>query len=170
MKSTPSYLLKNCALWANEDVKVGQMSDVTINLPKEKTEGLLNAGMIRERQVGMGVLEHEPLEFTLSAFDPATLKLLTASPGTEVPFMVTGALKDEDGTTHSAVYYMRGRVVSNDPGTWKVGEKAELKCTVVQNYAKLEIDNQPIFEIDDFDYSVGGESQTGGIRDALLLS
>jgi phage tail tube protein FII len=46
---------------------------------------------------------------------------------------------------------------------------AELECSVVQNYAKLEIDGAEIFEIDDFDYSVGGVSQTGDIRAALLL-
>ena len=160
MKSTPAYILRNCALWANEDVKVGQFSEVTISMPKEKTESFRNGGMIKERKASMGY-EHDDLEFTLTAFDPATLKLMTGKPGTEHAFMVTGAHVDEDGVTHSAVYYVRGRLVA--------GDKAELKCTVVQNYAKLEIDGSEIFEIDDFDFSVGGVSQTGDIRAALLL-
>lgn len=168
MKSTPAYILRNCALWANDDVKVGQFSEVAIALPKEKTEKFRNGGMIKERSASMGY-ELDDLEFTMTAFDPASLKLMTGKPGSEHPFMVTGALVDEDGVTHSAVYYMRGRVISPDAGNWKPGGNAELKCTVTQNYAKLEIDGQEIFEIDDFEYSVGGVSQTGDIRAALLL-
>lgn len=168
MKSTPAYILRNCAFWANEDVKVGQTSDISINLPKEENEKFRNAGMIKNRSAPMGY-EHDDLEFTMTAFDPETLKLMTGKPGTEHSFMVTGAHVDEDGQTHSAVYYIRGRLVAPDAGTWKPGAKAELKCTVVQNYAKLEIDGSEIFEIDDFEYSVGGVSQTGDIRAALLL-
>ncbi len=168
MKSTPAYVLRNCALWVNEDVKVGQFSEVSIALPKELSEGFRNGGMIKERKVAMGY-EQGDLEFTMTAFDPETLKLMTGKPGAEHAFMVTGAHVDEDGTTHSAVYYMRGRLVSTDAGSWKPGDKAELKCTVVQNYGKLEIDGSEIFEMDDFNYSVGGVSQTGDINAALLL-
>ena len=168
MKTTPAFILRNCALWADNDAKLGQMSEVSISMPKEKSEGFRNAGMVRERKVPMGY-EHDDLEFTLTATDPATIKLMTGKPGDENPFMVTGALVDEDGQTHSAVYTVRGRLVSADAGSWKPGDKTELKCSVVQNYAKLEVDNQPIFEIDDFDFSIAGASQTGDIRAALLL-
>lgn len=168
MKSTPAYILRNCAFWADEDVKVGQTSDIAINLPTEKGEKFRNAGMIKDRTAAMGY-EHDDLEFTLTALDPATVKLLTGKPGTEHSFMATGALVDEDGTTTSAVYYVRGRLVSADAGNWKPGDKSEMKCKVVQNYAKLEIGGAEIFEIDDFNYSVGGVSQTGDIRAALLL-
>lgn len=168
MKAIPAYILRNCALWVNEDVKVGQFSEVTISMPKEKNESFRNGGMIKERKAALGY-EQDDLEFSMTAFDPATLKLLTGKPGTEHPLIITGALVDEDGVTHSAVYYVRGRLVTNDAGNWKPGDMASLKCTVVQNYAKLEIDNTEIFEIDDFNYSVGGVSQTGDIRAALLL-
>ena len=124
--------------------------------------------MIKERKVAMGY-EHEDLEFDLTAFDPATLKLLTGKPGTEHQFMVTGALVDEDGTVHSAVYFTRGRLISADAGTWKPGDKAVLKSMITQNYAKLDIDGEEIFEIDDFSYTAGGVSQTGDIAAALLL-
>jgi hypothetical protein len=169
MKATPAYILRNCALWADEDVKVGQMSEVSISLPKEKTESFRNAGMIKERKTPMGY-ELDDLQFTLTAFDPATLKLVTGKPGSEHSFMVTGAFADEDGTIHSAVYYVRGRLITPDAGSWKPGDKAELKCTIALNEAKLDIDNAPIFEIDDFEYSLAGVSQTGDIRSALLLN
>ncbi|WP_068305275.1 phage major tail tube protein [Pararhodobacter sp. CCB-MM2] len=169
MKSTPAYILRNCALWVDEDIKVGQASEMSISMPKEKSESFRNAGMIKERKVPMGY-EQDDLEFSLTAFDPATLKLMTGKPGVEHQFMVTGAHVDEDGTTHSAVYFVRGRLVSPDAGSWKPGDKAELKCSVVQNYAKLEIDGEEIFEIDDFEFSAGGVSQTGDIRAALMLN
>lgn len=169
MKETPSFILRNCALWVNNDVKVGQFNEVTISLPKVKTEGMRNGGMVKERKVAVGY-EIEDLEFTMPAFDPATLRLLTGKPGIEHPFMVTGALVDEDGTTHSAVHTVRGPLTAGDAGNWKPGSPSELKCAVAQNYAKLEIDGSEIFEIDDFNYTLGGVSQTGDIRSALLLS
>lgn len=168
MKSTPAYILRNCALWANEDIKVGQFSEVSISMPKEKSEAFRNGGMIKERKAAMGY-EHDDLEFTLTAFDPETIKLLTGKPGVEHSFMVTGALVDEDGTTTNGTYYVRGRLVMADAQSWKPNDKAELKCTVVQIYAKLEIGGAEIFEIDDFNYSVGGVSQTGDIAAALLI-
>ncbi|MBO9441231.1 phage major tail tube protein [Phaeobacter italicus] len=168
MKATPAFILRNCVLWADNDVKAGQTSDIGLNMPKEKTEKMRNGGMVKDRSIAMGY-ELEDLEFSLTALDPATIKLMTGRPGTEHAFMVTGALVDEDGTVTSAVYTVRGRLTSSDAGRWKPGDPAEMKCTVVQNYAKLEIGGEEIFEIDDFDYSVGGQSQTGEIRSALLL-
>ena len=168
MKSTPAYILRNCAFWADNDAKVGQVSEVSINLPKTKEESFRNAGMIKERKVAMGH-EVDDLEFTMTAFDPATLNLVTGKPGTEHQFMVTGAFVDEDGQTHSGVYFVRGRLSTADAGSWKPGDKAEMKCTVVQNSGKLEMDGAEIFSFDDFDYSVGGVSQTGDIAAALLI-
>lgn len=168
MKSTPAYILRNVAFWANEDIKVGQAEELTVPLPGEKTESFRNAGMIRERKVVLGY-EMEDLEFTLTAFDPETLKLMTGRPGSEHAYYATGAFVDEDGTIHDGGLYMRGRLTSLENMTWKQGDKATLKCKVALHYAKLEIDGAEIFEIDDFDYSVGGVSQTGGIRAALKL-
>ena len=169
MKQTPAYILRNCALWADEDSKVGQVSDISLMLPKEQNESFRNGGMIKARKAALGY-ELDDMEFKLTtALEPATVSLLSGRAGVEHSFMITAALVDEDGTTHSAVYYVRGRVTVLDPGNWKPGEKAELTVTVVQNYAKLDIDNTTIFEIDDFEYTLNGESQTGDIRAALLI-
>jgi P2 family phage contractile tail tube protein len=169
MKSTPSYILRNCAFWANNDVKVGQTSEIEVPFPKEKTDKIRNAGMIKERTLSMGY-ELDDLEFTMSALDPDVLKLMLGKPGSEHPYMATGALVDEDGTTHTATLYIRGRLIDLGNSTWKPGEKADLKCKVTTHYLKLEVDGSEVFEIDDFDFSVGGVSQTGDIRAALLLN
>ncbi len=168
MKSTPALILRNCALWVNEDVKVGQMSEVTIPAFKVKTEGLRNAGMVRERQVSLGY-ETDDLKFKMTAMDPATVTELTGKPGYELPFMVTGALADEDGTMTNATLYLRGFMKSFDFGTWKPGDKAESEYEFVWHYFKLDIGGQTRVEADDFDVSINGVSQTGDIRAALLL-
>ena len=53
MKATPAFILRNCVLWADNDVKAGQTSDIGLNMPKEKTESFRNGGMIKERKAAM---------------------------------------------------------------------------------------------------------------------
>ncbi|WP_105403417.1 phage major tail tube protein [Neorhizobium sp. T7_12] len=164
----PSFLLRDCMLWADRTLKIGQIGDITPPVPAAKVDEMRNAGMIKPREVHMG---YEKLEFSfkMPGLDPQTLKLFGLAPGTENPFMITGALVDEDGSEHSAVMTLRGFLKQADAGTWKGGDQAENDYTVSVNYYKLEIDGDPIYEIDDFDIKVGGVSQRQGIRNALLL-
>lgn len=164
----PSFLLRDCMLWADRESQLGQIGDITPPVPAAKLEEMRNAGMIKPREVNMG---YEKLEFgfKMPGLDPQVLKLFGLRPGFENPFMITGALVDEDGTEHSAVMTIRGFMKQADPGTWKTGDVASNDYMVSVNYYKLEIDGDPIYEIDDFDIKVGGESQRSGIRNALLL-
>jgi len=168
MKSTPAYILRNCAFFADNDVKVGQVSEMEIPMPKEKTDKIRNAGMIKDRTIGMGY-ELDELTFKMTGMDPASHILMTGKPGEEKTYMATGALVDEDGTVHSAVFTVRGRMIEVGNVTWKPGDKSDSEFKVTPHYAKLEIDGAPIFEIDDFNYSVNGVSQTGDINAALLI-
>lgn len=169
MKSTPAYIMRNFALWANEDVKVGQVSEVTIPAFKVKTEGMRNAGMVRERKVPMGY-EADDVKFKMVGLDPDTISNVTGKPGEERTLMATGALVDEDGVTNNATIYLRGFFSEFDAGNWKAGDKAEPEYVFVWNYLKIEIGGREILEADDFNVSVNGESQTGDIRSALLLN
>lgn len=164
----PSFLLRDCMLWADRESKLGQIGDITPPVPQVKVEEMRNAGMIKPREVQMG---YEKLEFSfkMPGFDPQILKLFGLRPGFENPFMITGALVDEDGTEHSAVMTIRGFLKQADAGTWKGGDQAENDYMVSVNYYKLEVDGDPIYEMDDFDILVGGVSQRAGIRNALLL-
>ncbi|MBS1164138.1 MAG: phage tail tube protein [Proteobacteria bacterium] len=168
MSNLPSFLLRNCMLWADKESKIGQIGDITIPVPTEKMEEMRNAGMVKPREVSLG---YEKLEFgfKMPGFDPQIMKLFGLAPGTEKQFLVTGALADEDGTMHSAVLTMYGRLKTANGGTWKPGEVSEndLQCSV--NRYKLEVDGDPILEIDDFDVIVGGTSTESSVRSALLL-
>lgn len=167
-RKLPRFILRNCMLWADRENKIGQIGDITPPVPTVKLEEMRNTGMIKPREVNMG---YEKLEFSfkMPAFDPQIIKLFGLKPGEENLFLVTGALVDEDGDTHSAVMTIRGTMNKADAGSWKPGDMAENDYAVSVNYYKLEVDGEEIIEMDDFDISVGGESQYRSIKNALLL-
>ena len=169
MKSTPAFILRNCALWFKGDIKVGQSSQMTIPSMKIKTESFRNAGMIAEREISMGGYEREVAKFKETAFDPQVISSLGFLPGVSDDLMITGALVDEDGVTNNATAYMRGFLKGVDFGDWASGEKAEIDTEYVWHYLKLEVGGQELIEADDFDLSLNGVSQTGDIRSALLI-
>ena len=167
-KTLPRYILRDCMLWADRESQLGQIGEITPPVPEAKREGMRNAGMIKERNVHLG---YNALEFSfkMPGLDPQILKLFGLKPGTDTPFLVTGAHVDEDGATHSAVMSIRGKLYKPDPGTWKGGDLAANDYAVDVNYYKLEIDGEEIYEMDDFEFKVGGVSQNADIRTALLL-
>lgn len=168
MKSTPAYILRNCAMWVNEDLKVGQVSEVTIPAFKVKTDTVRNAGMVRERQVALGY-ETDDVKFKMTGIDPNTLSNVVGKPGDERSIMVTGALVDEDGTSNNITVYMRGFFKQFDLGSWKPGDKNEPEYEFAWNSLNVEIGGQEIVKADDFDVSINGVSQTGDIRSLLLI-
>ncbi|TPK15159.1 phage major tail tube protein [Mesorhizobium sp. B2-5-9] len=166
--NNPRFILRNCTLWADRQSKLGQIGDITLPVPQQKMEEMRNGGMAMPFEVSLG---YEKLEasFKMPGLDPQVLKLFGLKPGTETPFMVTGATVDEDGTEHSAVATIRGLIKQADHGNWKPGDMAENDYQVAIRYYKLEIDGDEIIEADGFDVKIGGVSQYQGIRSALLL-
>ena len=164
----PRYILRNCMLWADRENKLGQIADITPPVPQVKVEDLRNAGMSAPIEIMLGYEKFE-FGFKMPGLDPQVLKLFGLKPGSETPFMVTGATVDEDGAEHSAVLTIRGFVKQADKGSWKPGDMAENDYSVSVRYYKLEIDGVEIYEWDAFDFKVGGASQYAGIRNALLL-
>ncbi|MFV0384876.1 phage major tail tube protein [Paracoccus sp. (in: a-proteobacteria)] len=168
MKSTPAYILRNATMWLKEDQKAGQVSEMTVPPFKVKAEKFRNAGMAMEREVPMGY-ERENAKFKMTALDPATIASINGMPGSTDTLMITGSLADEDGTINNVTCYLRGFLKEADFGSWKPGDKAEADYVFAWEYLKLEIGGSVVIEADDFDVSIGGVSQTGGIRSALML-
>jgi hypothetical protein len=168
MSEQPRYLLRNCTIFVDRVSKVGQASEMTLPVPEETVEEIRNAGMVMPIEVKLGYQKLE-MSFKMTAFEPDTLKLFGLKPGVIKEFMVTGALVDEDGAAHSAVAYVRGFLKKGDAGSWKPGEKNESDYAVSIRSYKLEIDGNPIIEMDPFEVKIGGVSQTRDIRSALLL-
>ena len=163
----PRYILRNCTIFVDRVSKIGQASEITLPVPTEKMEELRNAGMVMPIDIPMG---YEKIEagFKMSGFDPQVIKLFGLAVGTEKEFMATGALVHEDGTVANATAYIRGRLMKHDPGSWTPGEMAENDYGIAIRYYKLEVAGETIVEMDPFEVKVGGVSQTGGIRAALL--
>lgn len=169
MSDLPKYILRNCTIWVDRVSQVGQASEIELPVPKEKMEELRNAGMVMPIEVALGY-EKLSLKFKLTAFSPQVLKLFGLKVGVTKEFMATAALVDEDGTTHSAVAYIRGRLGEAKADGWKPGDKKnENDFEVSVRYYKLEIDGEPIIEMDAFGVAIGGVSQTDDIRRAMLL-
>lgn len=168
MSNLPRYILRDCMLYADRTSLLGQIGDITPPVPEEKKEEMRNGGMIKSRMVSMG-FNATKFSFKMPGLEPQILKLLGLKPGVDTPYMITGAVVDEDGTTHSAVMSIRGRMGKADHGNWKTGDLAANDYEVDVNYYKLEIDGEEIYEMDDFDFKVGGVSQFADIRNALLL-
>lgn len=164
----PQFILRNCNIFIDRVSQIGQASEMAIPVPAEKTEEIRNAGMVLPIEVTMG---YEKLEASakFTSFDPAILSLFGLKIGTDKEFMITGALVDEDGTTRPVVAYLTGRIIKQDGGKWKSGDKAETDYSIVAKYYKLEIDGKPILEFTPFEVSVNGVSQTDKIRQALLV-
>lgn len=165
---TPRYILRNCTIFVDRVSKVGQASEMTLPVPEEAVEELRNAGMVMPIEVKLGYSKLE-MGFKMTAFDPDVLKLFGLRVGVIKEFMVTGALVDEDGTTHSAVAYVRGFLKKPESDSWKPGQMNSNDHQVSVRSYKLEIDGNPILEMDPFNVSVGGVSQTSDQRRAMLL-
>ncbi|MDQ0510873.1 phage major tail tube protein [Ancylobacter amanitiformis] len=167
MSDTPSYILRNCAIFVNRVSKIGQANEINLPVPTEKMEELRNAGMVMPIDIPLG---YEKLEasFKLTAFDPQVITQFGLAVGVEREFMVTGALAHEDGTILNATAYIRGRLTRPDHGGWRPGAMAENTFSISIRYYKLEVAGSVLIEMDPFSVSIGGSSQTAAIRAALL--
>lgn len=163
----PRYILRNCTIFVDRVSKIGQASEITLPVPTEKLEEMRNAGMVMPIDIPLG---YEKIEasFKMTGFDPQVIQLFGLAVGQEREYMVTGALAHEDGTIINATAYIRGRLTKNDHGTWQPGEQAENEYAITLRYYKLEVDGRVLLEMTPFEVTVGGVSQTGGIRAALL--
>ena len=164
-KCYPTFILKNCTLYADRENRMGQVSEITTPDIETVTVEFLNGGMVKKREVDMGVLNALTLGFKETAIDPGMLKLLN-KPDTE--YMAVGVLRDADGGNHQdAVLYFRGDMKKLAMGSWKAGEKSEVDYEISAHYLKLEIGDDEIYELTDCDTKIGGES-IYGYSDSML--
>ena len=163
----PRFILRDCTVFINQNVQIGQAKEITIPALTQKTDELRNSGMVMPIAIPMG---YEKLELTikLTSFDPNNIELFGLKVGKIIDYMVTGALVNEDGTVTQAIVYMQGRLDKMDSGGWKIGDISECSLTISVRYYKLEIGGQAIIELDPFGISVNGVSQTADIRQALM--
>lgn len=152
---------------------VSMQGDVpTFDLPKVKvkTEAHRGGGMDGEIDMDMG-LEKLEASFTTTGMRRETLKFFGVFDTSATPLVFRGSFKEQKGRTVPAVATVRGMVTEVDPGSWKPGDKAEIKHAVSVSYYKLEVAGRVIYEIDPVNMVriVDGIDQLASVRTDLGL-
>lgn len=164
----PRFIMRNANLWVDRVNQIGQASEIGFPSLERKVEEIFNAGMMVPIEVQMGY-EMPQVSFKMTSFDPQMLRLFGLAVGTETELMATAATADDDGTMHSQVAYLRGFIKKTEMDAHTRGGKSEVSYEFSFRYYKLEIDGSPIYEVDPFNVSIGGVSQTAAERRAMLL-
>ncbi|MCY4479722.1 MAG: phage major tail tube protein [Rhodospirillales bacterium] len=115
----------------------------------------------------------EPLmtSFTMLSVDGALMRRWGLGAGQRTPLELRGALEGDGGIVQPVVYALEGDVSEVDPGTWKPGEKTNIKYTVELRYYKLTVGGVVEHEIDipNMIRIIGGVDQLAAQREALNL-
>lgn len=163
-------VLKNMNLFVDGRGHAGKVDE--LNPPKLtlKTEEHRAGGMDAPVELDMG-MEKLETDFTLSSFDKEVLKQFGLAPGSQIPLTIRGALESEDGTVTPVIINLRGKIKELDFGSWKPGDKAQLKAVVALRYYKLTHGQDVVHEIDaeGMIRTVNGVDQLAGQRTALGL-
>ena len=169
MAKKPAYIIKDCSIAVEGDVRIGQAKTMTIPVIERKVEEMRNAGMIKPREVAMG---YEKLEasFTETAFDPAVMSLYGVHPNRDQNVIIYGYLESEDGTEHAARAECVVMFKSLNAGDWAPGEAAETEYQLAVHEVRLFVDDDLIYEMDDYGASFNGVREQPGRTAALRLS
>jgi P2 family phage contractile tail tube protein len=163
-------ILKNMNLFVDGRGHAGKVDE--LNPPKMtlKTEEHRAGGMDVPVELDMG-MEKMECDFSLSAFEKEVLKLYGLAPGKQIPLTIRGVLESEDGTVTPVIINLRGQVKELDYGSWKPGDKAQLKVMVALRYYKLTHGQDVIHEIDaeGMIRIINGTDQLANQRTALGL-
>lgn len=170
MPRTPSFILKDATL-AVGDVgnRVGQVSEITIPVMAKTMEEFRNGGMIKPREVAMG-LEATTCSFQETAFDPDMLALFGIGAGGNQNLIAYGYLESESGAEHAARFEMVCTVKSVDGGSWSPASRSTTTYEVAVHSGALIVDDEEVYSFDDFGYRVRGVEQRPGRRSALRLA
>lgn len=146
MSNMPRRIFRNAGLWVDRNSWIGQAAELELPEFKIKSAKLRNFGMVRETAVNLG-REGMAVKIKTTAFDPANLALFGLKIGTQTPLLATAMHVDEDGTEHSSVVTMQGKLFELKLAGWKPGDKPlEDDYTFECDYLKLEIDGSLILE------------------------
>lgn len=163
-------VLKNLTLWVDGRGMAGQVQDV--NPPKltQKTDDFQGGGMVAPVKITVG-MEGLTCDFSLIAYDKDVLALFGVVEGSSVPLTIRGALESFDGTVTPVVMTMRGKIIEQDPGTWKPGEVPYLKNSMALNYYKLQHGDTVVHEIDveNMVATINGTDTLAAMKSALGL-
>ena len=166
------HTLKNFNLFLNGNNYAGLVDEVTPPKVSIKNEEHRAGGMDGPIPMDMGT-EELSLEMTLSENNADALNATGILNAKETQFTLRGAMNNDasPGDTKAIVINCRGGISEADLGSWKSGDKTQLKLTAKLKAYKLTIDGQVIYDIDLMTLKrvIDGVDQLESIRAAIGL-
>lgn len=155
----------NLSLFVDGTGYAGRVAELTPPKLTLKTEEFRGGGMDAPVSLDMG-MEGLSADLSLAEWDPGLLKTFGVE-GTRIT--MRGAFKDHAGAVSGVVITLTGKAKEIDQGSWKPGDDAKLKVSVVCTYYKMEVDGATIHEIDVVNMKriIGGTDQLAEVRKAL---
>ena len=160
-------ILKNFNAFVDGKGFAGRIDEIKLPKLSLKTEEFRAGGMDIPIQIDLG-MEKLEAELTFAEYDPDLFRLFGLTDNSGIAFTLRGGLQSA-ASTESVVINLRGILTELDPGSWKPGDKSNLKCTVSASYYKLTIDNRELIEIDaeNMIRKINGSDQLSSLRSAL---
>jgi P2 family phage contractile tail tube protein len=146
----------------------GEVEEITLPKLTVKTEEYRSGGMDAPIELDMG-LEKLECEITLTGYNGLVLRNFGFNNPIPTAITVRGVLSNDRGSTVSVVINMRARIKELDSGTWKTGDKPQIKMKLSVFYYRLNHNGQDIIEIDpeNFVRKVNGFDQLAALRKSI---
>ena len=151
----------NARIYINGNDLAGKAKEVDLPKVKPKFADVNGLGLYGEAEVPIG-LEKMEARLLMNSVYPEFVKVV-ANPRKMATVIVRSSIT---GFTQEGVQYekplkaeIRGFFKESDVGKFKQGEGVEAEANMTVNYFKLEVDGQPIVEVDVFNniYKVDNE-------------
>ncbi|SHO57782.1 phage major tail tube protein [Vibrio quintilis] len=148
----------------------GVIEEVTPPKMTIKTEEFRAGGMDAPLEIDLGMNKLE-CSFTIANYDPTLFKAYGLVPGEMVTCTLKGAI-EEDGTTVPVEMTMTGSWKEVDFGSWKSGQKVQLKVAIALKNYKLQIngEEQLFIDVQGMIRRVKGTDKLEATRKALKIS
>lgn len=163
-------VLSNFNLYLDGQSKAGRCDTVKLPDITILTEDHRGGGMDAPAKIDIG-MEPLTLEFTMSEYDPAVLRLVGLSSNAPLQLTFRGYTNDGQGDEGNVVIQARGKITQKSPGEVTPGKKNTISYTVNLVYYRESVDGETVNEIDVLNARriVGGVDQLAAMRAALAL-
>lgn len=165
--------LKHLNLFNAGDNWQGLIESVTLPKVTRKFEKYRGGGMAGAVDIDMGLDDGAlDTEFTCGGVEAKLFKQMGTLTVDGVQLRFTGSIqRDDTGEVQAVELVVRGRHKELDSGEWKTGESSTTKVSGTNSYAKLTINGEVLYEIDQVNmvHIVDGVDLMEAHRNALGL-
>ena len=161
----------NARIYINGNDLAGKAKEVDLPKIKPKFTDISGLGLYGEAEVPIG-MEKMEARLLMNSVYPEFVKIVS-NPRKQATIIVRSSMTgfSQDGVQYEKPLKaeLRGFFKESDVGKFKQGDSTEAEATMSVNYFKLELDGQPVVEVDVFNniYKVEGEDLLQEFRQNL---